>query len=376
MSNELTISHSEYVNAIDLRNSELSSNYSTLPTSYAGASPLTRYNINAGDGTTFPWLSGIANRFEKYQFTKLKFTYRPSCPTTTAGGLSLCAIYDPADDIPSDRASLFNSEQCVRAAVYDDIEMVCKPGKVNKPYYIRNRSQTVMDAAELRTTDPGFVVCAIVNTSSDIQFGDLFVEYEVKLIGPRVTEHQTKCALISMEVNDLHVPGAVFPPVSHNGNVNYKHPYEDHHHEYNTLSTRLISANAVTHTTSNGDLNPTRIVFEEPFCGILDLKTQSDTESKGCNWHVNGQVLGTTKDASDPTPWAQVKALHINTDMTDSDPSDGLVASYAIQAEAGDVIDLGMVQSNATDNAWIGKAWGFLVEASPYILDALELLFL
>lgn len=33
--------------------------------------------INPGDADVFPWLSGIASRYEKYKFRKLKFTMVP-----------------------------------------------------------------------------------------------------------------------------------------------------------------------------------------------------------------------------------------------------------------------------------------------------------
>lgn len=67
--------------------------------------------INPADGATFPWLSGVARKYEKYRFRKLKFTMVPHAPTTASGTLGMYVDYDPSD-VPAPTAAAFLKWEC------------------------------------------------------------------------------------------------------------------------------------------------------------------------------------------------------------------------------------------------------------------------
>jgi hypothetical protein len=64
------------------------------------------YAINAGSSYTFPWLSGIARHFEKYQLHELQFTLVSSNPLTHAGQVFFCLDGDTTDVPPTSPAEM------------------------------------------------------------------------------------------------------------------------------------------------------------------------------------------------------------------------------------------------------------------------------
>lgn len=61
---------------------------------------LTQFSCNPGLDSSFPWLSAIATRFEKYKFRSLKFHYTPAA-ATAAGSVLLVFDFDPMDPAPA-----------------------------------------------------------------------------------------------------------------------------------------------------------------------------------------------------------------------------------------------------------------------------------
>jgi len=58
------------------------------------------YVVNPGMAGTFPWLSSLANLYEKYKFRKLKIHYMPCCASTQIGQLCFAADWDVNDIDP------------------------------------------------------------------------------------------------------------------------------------------------------------------------------------------------------------------------------------------------------------------------------------
>lgn len=57
------------------------------------------YPVNPGVSTVFPWLADVANRFEKYKFSSVRFRYVPQS-AALAGLVTLAFDFDPNDDAP------------------------------------------------------------------------------------------------------------------------------------------------------------------------------------------------------------------------------------------------------------------------------------
>lgn len=58
------------------------------------------YSLNPGMAAMFPWLSDVANRFDKYKFRNVHFNYVPSSPALS-GIVSMAFDFDPNDDPPA-----------------------------------------------------------------------------------------------------------------------------------------------------------------------------------------------------------------------------------------------------------------------------------
>lgn len=87
----------------------------------------TSLRINPGDVSVFPWLSGIAGRYEKYKFKKLKFTIVPQVPTTQPGSLGLYFDYDPTDQTALTAASFFSNLNAVTKQIWMEATTVVAP---------------------------------------------------------------------------------------------------------------------------------------------------------------------------------------------------------------------------------------------------------
>lgn len=70
-------------------------------TSGAAALTVQSFAINPGLNSVFPWMCDVANRFDKYKFSSLKFQYVPAISTATTGGVALVFDFDPNDPAPT-----------------------------------------------------------------------------------------------------------------------------------------------------------------------------------------------------------------------------------------------------------------------------------
>lgn len=383
----LTVTHREYVNAIDIRNSAME-----VETQWAGnvvrqENTPTRYSINPGDGGTFPWLSGIAGRFEKYEFISLKFSYKPSVPTTTMGGLAISAIYDAADPLPLTVSALYNAESGVRAAVYDPIDLPLKRGRLVGERHIRQQHHGLVDANELRTSDPGYVLVTVLNTNADVQFGDLFVEYTVRLIGPKIGGHHTLGSVMTFDnLTVAHLgAGDAFTnlsAVAHNTLTEVDVPYSDHHHEHSTLKTTITHDYRPGYGLPDVDgellipVAPTRIVFDEPFTGWLNSGLSTYDKSID-GWRYPGalQINDSRVLRPDNLPTrAKVTPMQPGTWLKDDLNHTRM---YAIEARAGECLEVNVGVDNIQEIAkpdWIAKAKLIFTEVAPLLLRGAQYL--
>jgi len=394
----LRVTHREYINPVDLYNSSIgfsvSNSGSAISPGVTSVRPY-KYSINPGDGSLFPWLSGISARFEKYQFTEIKIHYKPSCPTTTPGGLALVANYDPADTVPVSRSELFNLESVARAAVYDEMELRIKKSALAGWRYVRNTSPSGVDPFELRTMDVGYWCSCLTNTTAEIQFGDLYVSYTVELRGPKLSGSTAKCAHHHFHVdtgdrtafNNNTVTNVPFAPY-HVGNNNggflmYEPESYTQPLVFKNSDTSIIEGHA-THSTStlgtswfhNGDgswevegdstRGMTQMRFDEPFSGIICVQTNVlDGAAGGAIPRLNNVTRPVGEDGK--RPLAGVKLLQ--------EPAftDTRMATYSVKANAGEWLDWAF-SATGTALQWAGDIAVTFSEVAPDLIAAGQIL--
>lgn len=136
------------------------------------------YATNPGLGSTFPWLSKIASRYDKYRFKKLRFEYRSVCATSTSGVAMMSFDYDAADDVPvskQDQAQTIpNAENNVW--MNNDLTVPCD----STWRFVR---QGTVPNTDIKTYDLGNMHLSTIY-GNGVTTGELYVEYIVELDKP------------------------------------------------------------------------------------------------------------------------------------------------------------------------------------------------
>lgn len=153
-----------------------------------------------------PWLSGIAVNFSKYRWLFCRLIYVPTCPTTTAGAITMGISYDLLDLTPTTRVQLAQMRDSTSSpvwagwegsdlltgpirnkppagAVYCDLDV----SKVTQPWYRivggtnflalspSDRNQ-VCPAQAYAVTDGGI--------AASLGGGSVYIAYEIEFIEP------------------------------------------------------------------------------------------------------------------------------------------------------------------------------------------------
>jgi len=69
--------------------------------------------LNPGILENWPWLASVAQNFQKFRWTYLRFIFVPQTPTTTPGSVWLNMTYDPRDTNPADLQAVSMSDESV-----------------------------------------------------------------------------------------------------------------------------------------------------------------------------------------------------------------------------------------------------------------------
>jgi hypothetical protein len=175
------------------------------------------FYVNPGLASSFPWLSGLAQNFGKFQFRFLRFFFSGSCPTTTTGKVWMQVTYDWMDNAPSSLAQTLASDDSAAGPAWFggaiNATKAFSPGltadsnifvdvdctKFAEPYYyVRDTGVTqssgggVSAGAQTFTpgtvADPTAIPCRVFygnnGVSSSVVPGELYASYIIELLEP------------------------------------------------------------------------------------------------------------------------------------------------------------------------------------------------
>nr|UHS71728.1 MAG: capsid protein P3 [Sobemovirus sp.] len=159
--------------------------------------------------TVGEWLRGVAANWSKYAWHSVRYTYLPSCPSTTSGTIHMGFQYDVADDLPVSVNQLSNLKGYVSGQVWSGSNGLCyvngtrcsdtssaitttldvtKLGKTWYPYKTSSDYTTAVGVnANLGTPlVPARLVIAMLDGDSTtaVSVGRLYATYVIKLIEP------------------------------------------------------------------------------------------------------------------------------------------------------------------------------------------------
>lgn len=151
----------------------------------------TRFPINPGLQTTFPWLAGIAQNFREYEFRGLVFEFKSTSATAlnstnTALGTMAMAVQYRADALP-----FVNKQQLLNEMWSNDakpsesfvIPVECDPAqRPMKSQYVRGGA--LSSTADAAIYDLGTLTVASYGSQAPAVVGELWASYEIVLRKP------------------------------------------------------------------------------------------------------------------------------------------------------------------------------------------------
>jgi hypothetical protein len=149
---------------------------------------VTKFSINPGLATSFPWLAAVANNYESYRFKQLHYKYKPICPTSTPGKVVIAVDYDASDATPNSKLVINSYEGAVSTSPWDEVTMNSTLSNLHKfgtQRYVR--PATPPTGTDIKTYDVGNLFIATSNTPAQATtLGEIYVSYEVELFTPQL----------------------------------------------------------------------------------------------------------------------------------------------------------------------------------------------
>jgi len=139
--------------------------------------------LNPGISSSFPWLSGHANLYDKYKVHKLVFRYKNLKGTGSNGNILMSFDYDTLDPAPSSAISMTQSTRWIDGSPWRIFELHVPPD--GRKLFTRSGEAA---AADLKTYDMGRLWIAAEGCADTSDHGYLEVEYDIELFDKAPTQ--------------------------------------------------------------------------------------------------------------------------------------------------------------------------------------------
>jgi len=149
----------------------------------------TQYSVNPGQVGTFPWLSTIAARFEKYRFDYLEFYYKREVSEFATNGqvgkVIMSFDTDASDAAPATKQQMEDTDPHVDALPSENMRLVIPRAMLQTQldsHYVRPGA--LPGNADIKTYDVGNLNVATQVIANNVAVGELHVRYRVELSIP------------------------------------------------------------------------------------------------------------------------------------------------------------------------------------------------
>lgn len=154
-------------------------NCNTIPFALSTSLTPVEALVNPGNPKLFPWLSGVADLYEKYRFTRMTFRLVSANPSTSAGIVYLAFDTDPIDPVPTTMQEMMANQMATTATVWETVDLRLDMARVNSGMDWRYTKARVGDLSrEPRTTYIGQLFIGSAGTYGAIF--NLEIDYEVE----------------------------------------------------------------------------------------------------------------------------------------------------------------------------------------------------
>jgi len=165
---------------------------------------VTNYNLNPGNATTFPYLSKIAQNFNRYEFEFLEFVYEPAVSQYAAQGqvgkIIMAFDFDAADPSPTTKTQLEDMEPHTDGLPCEYLKLSVNRADlgISGPRYVRLGA--VAAGLDIKTYDIGALFLASIANTNTTVAGELHVRYRVRLYDPILSAQAVAAANISVSL--------------------------------------------------------------------------------------------------------------------------------------------------------------------------------
>jgi len=141
--------------------------------------------VNPSDEATFPWLSNIANSFEKWKMNSMKVEYIPNCASLTQGYMFMYPDYDVNRPGMISEKDYLNTYGAVDGSAWASHSLAIVPKKFSQTkdgvYLVRSPYKTYEDYL---LYDPVNIYVGTQGTGDETSLGRLFITYSIDLMIP------------------------------------------------------------------------------------------------------------------------------------------------------------------------------------------------
>ncbi len=175
-------------------------------------SNLGTFPLQPGDSSTFPWLSQIAQNYERWHPTRIDFKYEPFTSTFTEGTCAMMIDYDPKDEGPINKAELLNSSGAMRTPVWSNLTIRSNDSELAADTHLFVRVPTrAVYPGNLRLTDSGTCFVATTEVTGDERdVGEIWVDYDITFHVPSLNRAEP----LSTEVSGTGTQDRVLGEIS------------------------------------------------------------------------------------------------------------------------------------------------------------------
>lgn len=160
-----------------VRESELVSMVYGNPTALPDVLPI---YINPARVEMFPWLSGVATKFELYRFRKLSFRFQPSTGTTDKGVVTIGIDYDPVDTTLATEQQLVAIPGTKTGSVYTGFTVDAMRGGSSQ--FAKDLFVSDIETSQIYNLGRFYIMVSGTTSLATDVIGRLYVDYECDLI--------------------------------------------------------------------------------------------------------------------------------------------------------------------------------------------------
>lgn len=149
--------------------------------------------LQPGDVHTFPWLSGVANKFQQYRVKGMVFHYVPtsghavSSTNPAIGSVMIQTSYRANDSPPESKVEMLNEYWASEASPAESFVHPIECAPKENPFQIHyTRTKPVPSNDSPLLYDLGVTYVATQGMQGANPVGDLWVTYEIELIKPQI----------------------------------------------------------------------------------------------------------------------------------------------------------------------------------------------